>query len=532
MRLTQDKTLKRNLRLLHACSKIEEIRLSALENERNKYLRYLKSPKGFAFKTHLINVYEKSCQMDGIAPVVIEREEELLNFLPDKRLAIPKMFERDYKRHKHVFDHLPDLQDKDQQVKEHHKLQYLATRSQDSTLELIEFMNDPSRSLNFKDFAQFTKKHSPAYVRSIYFKHAIDIATKNKFYTKKFRQDLKKTLPKPTLHLCKDFIGRTFTSAKKLIPALALSAALLIGAHHLATNELDITAGADTNFGTEQTYEDDKVIVTPGINLDDQEIFVPPISPTGTLNSYEDACDDFFKKTSEVYKYTTGEDMNLSQYGQENIGISNNAQIYVAEYNGQTYYFSSQSPYRTNSKYLREALEAAGATVTSTTSDITYIHNGDESIAIVDANGNPIKSGNIMQRANSGGGEMFNQGYVNAANAMLLKQGINTTGMSEAELVGKYILSQNYDKQNDNLSRALGLTKGLAYKIKTTFWVKDGDKEDSYAIYLYGEAAKAFAEKFNLQAKEFEDVTKGNEVPGISLLQHKGNGDDKGMDRG
>ena len=30
MRLTQDKTLKRNLKLLHACSKIEEIRLKAL----------------------------------------------------------------------------------------------------------------------------------------------------------------------------------------------------------------------------------------------------------------------------------------------------------------------------------------------------------------------------------------------------------------------------------------------------------------------------------------------------------------------
>lgn len=505
MRLKHDKKLKNNLKLLRTCSKIEEIHLKAMENEIEKYKRYLETTsRGISFRTHLENLYYTDFERSGLAAPEILSTDDLLRYLPDKSQTIPKIFERDYKRHKDVFEHQPDIDLLEDQLQEHRTLQELTKASEYSTQDLVDFMESPERTPNFASFCQDAQKHSGLFLNLKYKHKAAYIARKNQLYTKAFREDLAKTLPRQKIALCRDLIGRTYKGAILSASAIALSATLALGIISINTPTIDTTQGTESEISSSETY-------TPTTNPYDDILATPdttpslPISETGNLHSYEDACDDFYKKTAEVYKYNTGETINLSGYGQQNMAYSETT-IYVVEHNGNTYRFSAQSPHRSNSRYLEQALEATGATVTKQpNSTISYIHDDDKSIAIVDGSGNPVKSGNILVDASSGA-EMYNQSYVNSGRRILEAQGIDTSGMSEAELVGTFILSDNYNIQNEELSRALGETQGLLYYIKNHFYIKD-DKEDSFAIDTYESKSKKFAENFNsaVQEKTTED---------------------------
>lgn len=479
MRLKQDKTLDRNLALLFNCSKIEEIYLHSLQSEVDAYVQYLDSKQGKPFKIIVERLRKEHFEKHGHIAPEIESTEQLLQFLPKEHL-VPVGFKKDFEKYKHILMNTCKLVDMNEQLAQHHHLQNLARHSRNGTKELVKFMSSKENSLEFQQFCEYMQQHPASIINFKYSQRSADIAKKNHFYTPEFRDKLSSTLQKPQLGLSRDRIHRFFTSAKKLAPTLGLSALLLLGPHLLNNNTLEgpdigsststsdtYTPTTESTTPTENTYDNStKDIDTPSITSEIE--FIPPISPAGKFDTYGDAYEDFCNKLEQAYKYTTGESIDLSGLSYKNMAQTSST-IYIANYNGQTYRFSGFSSYKNNEAYLKKALLDAGATITTESSTITYISkDGKQSIAIADSNGNPVRSGNILEDATYGY-QMYNQSYVKAAKKMLESQGIDTSNMSESELVGKYILSSEYNIQNEELSKILGKSSDVVKTIKNVF---------------------------------------------------------------
>lgn len=248
-----------------------------------------------------------------------------------------------------------------------------------------------------------------------------------------------------------------------------------------------------------QTYEPQAKVTTL------EHKFTPPVSSDVKVSTYQQACADFYNKLEQTYKYNTGKNIDLSNFTEDNLGYANST-IYVANYQGKTYRFSDFNTFRSTGTYLEKALTDAGATVTTEKSKIYYIFNNDKSIAIADENGNPVRSGKILEKA-SNGYEMYNQNYVRQAKVSLEARGIETTNMSESQLVGAFILSPEYNIQDSDLSIALGSEKGAL--LKAVPIIKDffkGPQHDISILGHYKETVDEYANSFNNNAKQTENT--------------------------
>ena len=163
--------------------------------------------------------------------------------------------------------------------------------------------------------------------------------------------------------------------------------------------------------------------------------------------------------------------------------MNNSAPILEVEYNGETYRFSGQSQANSNYRHLKEAFDALGATYTETSSRILYIvdkDNPNQSIAIVDSLGNPVRSGNVI----TGSNRAYNSDYVREGREILVSQGKDASSLSEAECVAAYLLSDEYNIQDPDLSIAQGHFASSTHTIKTTFYERNG-KSDPYAVQVF-----------------------------------------------
>lgn len=352
---------------------------------------------------------------------------------------------------------------------------------------------------SFSNFINAMKKRNPMVLSLTYGNVARDIAKRNNLYNEYFSEKLGKTFFPEDIEiaLSKDFNGRLINTGAKLVAGAAVAAMLVSAAYSIGRSSIDTQGIVDPHDST--------VVVTPNGDTPQTPVIPPAetaenpeyshiFSNSIDIKSYETACDDFYQKTAEIYKFYTGKDVDLSSYGQANIGINTNARLFKVEKDGVTYYMSSQSQASSNYTYLEQALEESGLTyealpVTTT----TCIFKDGKSIAIVDSSGHPVVSGNLLEPTPSGGGYMYKQD----ARRQLEAKGIDTTGMSEG-VCALYAAIEN--RPDSELSRALGVTDGLADTIKSTFYLTDtkyGEaKESSYAVYCYATKSAKLADNF------------------------------------
>lgn len=430
----KDKKFENNLRLLYACSKISEISLQARNSELQHYKDFLNSSEAREFvEDFFIPQLKHIHQKTGSAFAVPTSPEDLLSFCPDED-RVPPIYADIYQRHRAMYKNNKNFNSCSTQLSEHKQLQQLIATIQESIANgtpydentIQKFLQDEKRSKAFKNFASSMLDRNPGVINRKYSQLAKSIAQKNNLYTESFRKNLSATLKEPKVALHRETRSRAFTTAKKLIPALALSAGIAIGAY----------------WSPRDTYE------AP----------VAPIAGEQNPNTQETAYKNFYKKTAEIYKNNTGKEIDLSNLNQDNINQYQTT-IFTVKYQGKTYYFSSQSPYDSNYTYLEKALKTLpDAEITTARGNITSISSNGKSIAITDSNGNPIQSGNILESATSGVGQMYNQTYVNIAKKTLASKGVDISSLSEAELIAKFLVSDMHNEQNPELSKALGET--------------------------------------------------------------------------
>ena len=430
----RDKKFENNLRLLYACSKISEISLQAKNSELQRYKDFLNSSEASEFVEdffipQLKHIYQKT----GGAFVVPTSHEDLLKFLPDANMVPPK-YTTEYERHRAMFKNNKNFSSRSTQLSEHKQLQQLITQIQESIANstpydqntISQFLQDEKHSDAFKNFASFMLNRNPGVINRKFSHLAKSIARKNNLYTESFRKNLSSTLKEPKVALRRESRSRAFTTANKLIPALTLSAGIAIGAY----------------WSTRDTYE-------------------PPVTPIvdeQNPNTQEPAYKDFYQKIADIYKNNTGKEIDLSNLNQYNINQYQTT-IFTVKYQGKTYYFSSQSPYDSNYTYLEKALKTLpNSEITTEKGYITSLSSNGKSIAITNSNGNPIQSGNILEPATSGVGQMYNQTYVNIAKKTLSSKGVDISSLSEAELIARFLVSDMHNEQNPDLSKALGET--------------------------------------------------------------------------
>lgn len=222
-----------------------------------------------------------------------------------------------------------------------------------------------------------------------------------------------------------------------------------------------------------------------------------PISNSININDYSDAGKDFMQKLSEIYKYNTGEEIDLSSLGVKNIGFAETT-IYTATIGNETYKFSGMSSDASNNTYLENALTSLGGDVTKSNGSIVYItSDGEQSIAICDSMGNPIKSGNVM-----GPGGMYNPKFIASAKEDLEMNGIDTDGITEEQFIG-YWLCYN-DVQNENLSKSISPIFSLAKYMNDHFRT---DKADPYTVQLYSQMSEEIGNDFNNSAANKDSQT-------------------------
>lgn len=338
---------------------------------------------------------------------------------------------------------------------------------------------------------------------------------------KKFENNLDKLFNTKDIHLGlkKEFKGKVIGAITK---ATSLGAAVWLGISSLAgfanatitgatAAEKDDTPPAhvdeNSNYNKDQYSEAiEKTIetnnptepiletVSQSITTDNNEL---PISNSTKISDYTDAGKDFMQKASEIYKYNTGEDIDLSSMGLKNIGYAETT-IYTATLGDEVYRFSGMSTNGSNNTYLENVLASLGANVTKSNGHITYItSDGETSIAICDSSGNPVKSGNIM---NSNG--MYKQKFISAAKNDLEENGIDIEGMTDEQFMAYYLFYNN--DQNENLSRALGPLVPLARQMNDTFITK---KTDPYTIQVYADLSNKIGNDFNDSTKSKGDQT-------------------------
>lgn len=347
--------------------------------------------------------------------------------------------------------------------------------------ELENFFNDQDNSKDFQKFSEYVQS-VPSIIVSYQFKHrATALANSNNLKIEKLQENLGKAfnLNKIELSLQKDFKHRAFKGVLGTSLAALGTAAAIYGA---------------TNLVGQQTSEDksNPVAIESTITTDDAVTYTPAVNHSeSNISSYAEACRDYYNKTAQAYEYATGESIDLSQYTQKNLEITSGYEL-IATYNGKTYHFTSKP-------YMQKALEAAGATVEmkENTFYSIYDEEKDESIAIIDKYGQPVVSGNVLEKAN-GHGQMYKQKYVNESKKNLKAQGYDVSQMTEAELVGRYLL--NEENHKFQLSQAMAETKTLFENIKNTFYYSNNNSSTN----KYGESLLAI-EQYSQSSKKLEE---------------------------
>lgn len=524
----EDKKLQSNLRTLLLCSRFKSVKIANLQSERlADQINFINREDNFEYRLFLEQTYIKELERTGAPHVFPIGDQTLARFVVPKEYKVPDEISEQFKAHQEGARKLEVLAKHETEQEElrailHGHTEVNSISRKVDLKELRNYLNDKNHTLGFRGFADNMQKSNPYVTLLRYKTEAARLAKTNGINNLIFADKLKQTfsLPDVTLGLNKEIKGR-FIPAGAKVSAIALVGLLsLNGLTSMFRPAPDVTQG-NTNTHSSYTQEatteapDDSVIIIDAEPATTQPEVAAPISNSININSYDSAAKDFMQKTSEVYAFNTAENIDLSRLGYDNFGTGSTT-ILTATLGDKTLRFSSMSGHPSNPRYLEQALKAAGAEITDTyTSKITWITNQDgQSIAITDASGNAIRSGKVLEGTNS----RYNQSYIKAGKQLMQDAGIDTAGKSEAELLGYYLFN-GPAMQNDELSRALGETQGLASYMKTTFWVKD-NKEDTYAISQYKERSHKFAENFNNRFLGIDENSNSTQTK-----------DDDGMDR-
>ena len=511
MRLSpgSDKKLESNLRILTLCSRFKTIKLKTLQDQcMADQNDFLDRKENFEYRLFLENAYIQKCEDDNMPYALPIDNSQLSGFILPAYTAIPREFIQQNKAHQ---SNARKINSYAKQGKEQEELRQIILGDEEDTQsprkvdyrKLQDFLDDKSHTIGFRRFATRMQKSNPYMTLLQYKAAASQIARENDIDKDGFLDRLNQTfsIHDVRLGLNQEIKGRFIPLGAK-VSAIALVGMLslngLSSMIHTAPEPIqghEETRSAYTQGTTLEHPDEDSTTVVLVDPSNAGKNTTPPISNSIKINSYNTAARDFMQKAEEIYAYNTGETINLSDLKYENIGQAN-SKVYVATIGNKTLSFSAMSEFSTNSQNLEKALEAAGATVSSYNTTITYLTRDGKSIAICDGKGNPIRSGKVLEKSYSGGTEMYNQNYVNSAKNLMRDNGIDPTGKSDAELVG-YFLFNAPPAQNDELSKAIGPLSSLASYMKTTFPYSHSGNEDQFAISQYAAKSKKLGEDFN-----------------------------------
>lgn len=528
MRLTSDKKLKRNLRTLLLCSRFKTIQNSALID---KYLKeqedFLTEPENADYRSFLEDTYIRELLAKSDEPYALPIQTHTLAMykLPDN-VNVPRHLRAKKSTHQITVKKLDNCCRFEEEQEDLRKILHADREHSNvsfrvNTVELNDYLNSKNHSKRFQMFTEQMRRGNNAVLLLKYKIDAEALAQETGILNTTFQDKLKQTF---SIRDVKFSLGKELkhdlVPKGAAISALVLSGALILSipnAKDANAHNAEVSPHASytqTSSYETPSYSDDlEVSIQEGVATPTAPQEALPISNSIKINSYATAGQDFMQKAEEIYKYNTGSEIDLSDLGYDNIG-QGGTKILVATLGDKTYSFSTMSNFTTNPENLRRALEAVGATVDSYDTTVTYITRNGKSIAICDASGNPIRSGKVLEESYGGGGQMYNQGYVNSAKTLMERNGISSAGKTDAELVGYYLFNGPSD-QNDELSRALGPLVPLASYMRTTFPYHPQGKEDSYAISQYAQKSKKIGDTFNqnaqVQNKIVEDSDKGYE---------------------
>lgn len=527
MRLTRsnDKNLMSNLNILKLCSKYETVEYfckRALESQK------LSDPKNYKFRDFLEEKYIEESRLAGKRTRTAYGTDTLSAFEVPSYYDVHPELRAELKRHNKVARELS--KSKNSQLEYNELLDLLSNHilPRDTDLRNINsFLNSSKRSHKFQNFAKQMKSRNAFCILLNYRNRSKKFVKENgidstiesrldetfgvkfddtiKGFNSEFKARLFSKIPK----IFKKTAFLALTAGIGITAASGFVGAIISEADAAGKTDVEPPAHVDenSNYNKDQYSEAiEKTIetnnptepiletVSQSITTDNNEL---PISNSTKISDYTDAGKDFMQKASEIYKYNTGEDIDLSSMGLKNIGYAETT-IYTATLGDEVYRFSGMSTNGSNNTYLENVLASLGANVTKSNGHITYItSDGETSIAICDSSGNPVKSGNIM---NSNG--MYKQKFISAAKNDLEENGIDIEGMTDEQFMAYYLFYNN--DQNENLSRALGPLVPLARQMNDTFITK---KTDPYTIQVYADLSNKIGNDFNDSTKSKGDQT-------------------------
>ena len=283
--------------------------------------------------------------------------------------------------------------------------------------ELNDYLNSQHHTRAFKNFSQ---EMQTGYAPILLLKSkriASQLARDNQIANSDFSDKLNGTFKISDMNLAlnREIIG-TFVPIGTKITALTLASILALnGASHLISSKSD---GTDNNhYGIFDIFKKDNSTKTT----------TPPISNSIDITSYETAVQDMLQKVSEVYKYNTGKDIDLSKLNYDNIG-SSKVKVYVASLGNEMIRISSRSYFASNTKSIERALNSIGAKYSTYEPSLIFLMQNDKSLAICDDLGNSIKSGKIViETTNDAKSQIYNPDYINSAMKMMEENGIDSS---------------------------------------------------------------------------------------------------------
>lgn len=515
-----DKKLKSNLKTLLLCSQFKTIQLSTASKKfENKQLEMLTDPNNQDLVKFLSKAYEEqNKRQNSEAYLVNPSPRDLTNLKLSNDIYVPENLAKRVQEHQRralKMDLLFKARDEHDELRD---ILYAGSPSgrivpaNVDLKSLKRFLRDKDHTSSFRKFGDRMLHDNQAITLLRYKLSAKELAKNEEIGDQYFVDKINQTFSNDTIikGINKEIRGRFRPFAAK-VTAIAVTAFLAvngaIGIFGPAKNTAEATSGEISSSYTQtldgETSSQNNILEEYTAPDTQEGISNPtpslPLSETPAIDTYEGAAKDLFNKVEEIYSYNTnGEQVNLSDLKYENIGEAGTSVI-VANYNGKEYRFSTMSSYRTNRTNLERALEAAGATFTSYNTTISYLTRNDESIAIVDSQGNPVQSGKVLETSYGGGTEMYNQSWVNASKEMMRQNGVDPSGKSEAELVGYYLLNSQ-PRQNEELSRALGVVSPLIHYMKSTFYYRSNGQSDPYTVQQYRAKANKITQDFNNSA--------------------------------
>lgn len=528
-----DKKLQSNLRTLLLCSQFKTIKLSAASSKfQNSQLEMLEKEENKEFLDFLRRTYDRAAKnSDSKIYIVNPTARDLTTFKIPDGVYIPDNLARIARVHQARAQRIEDINQARDEHEELRDILYAGSPSgrinarKIDLQQLKSFLKDKTHTSFFQSFGNAMLHGNQAVTLFRYRNDAKKLARDENIGNDTFFVDkINQTFSADTVlkGFNKEMKGRFVPFGAK-VTAVALTAFLAFNGavslfHHpdkdpsIGTTDshyaqqTEQTSSETTSAGTGQTLDDYGTTTDGGVFVPLVNTQTGPISETPAIDTYEGAASDLFNKVEEIYKYNTnGQEVNLSDLSYKNIGEASTT-VLVANYNGQEYRFSTMSDMRTNRSNLERALTAAGATLTSYNTTISYLTRDEQSIAIVDGQGNPVQSGKVLQTSYGGGTEMYNQSWVNSSREMMRQNGIDPSGKSEAELIGYYLLNRE-PAQNPELSRALGVVSPLVHYMKQTFYYRNNGDSDPYTVQQYRVRANRITEEFNNAALGIEPQT-------------------------